>query len=132
MSASLTSSYEGGSGTSKSYQYNSTGSYKFTVHNVLESGNTALDTTITITVPSTGSGIAAEMTGAAVLSGDFLSGATVTYSTDGGLTYDDESSISNWSEVTNIMITMAGGVALSSGEAAYVTVPFAVRYGVSA
>ena len=72
------------------------------------------------------------MTGAAVLSGDFLSGATVTYSTDGGLTYDDESSISNWSEVTNIMITMAGGVVLSSGEAAYVTVPFAVRYGVSA
>ncbi len=130
LSGSLTSSYESGSGTSKSYQYNSAGTYTFTVYNGLDSGNTATNATVNITVPSTGTGIFAKPTGAPTLHGDFLTGATVSYSTDGGTTY--LSAVEDWSTVTNVKVVTASGHSLASSEAAYVSVPFKANYGESA
>lgn len=128
MSGALTSSHESGSGSIKSYQYNSTGGYTFTVYNGLDSGNTAQDATINIAVPSKGTGIAARLTGAPTLDGNFLADAAVTYSSDSGSTYVPESSVSDWNTVTNIKIITASGVGLSSGASAYVTVPFTASY----
>ncbi|MEA4887914.1 MAG: MBG domain-containing protein [Clostridiaceae bacterium] len=129
LSGSLTSTFENGSGTAKSYQYNSTGTYKFTIYNGLDSGNTVEDAAINITVPSNGTGIAAKLTGAPVLSGSFLSGAAITYSIDGGLTY--ASAVEDWSKVTNVRVLSAGGIALASSEVAYISLPFKANFDVS-
>ena len=127
---SLTSSYESGSGTSKAYQYNSTGTYRFTIHNGLDSGNTAVNAVIRIAVPSAGTGIAAALCSEAVLEGEFLSGAAVTYSTDGGENYGELPA--DLRSVTHVRVVTDAESVLASGEAAYILLPFSAAYGTAA
>lgn len=126
----LTTSYTGsGENTSQSYQFNSTGNYKLYIYNGLDSGNTAKNGTISITVPKASynndanvSSWNAQLTGAPILNGLFLAGAAVTYSTDGGLTYS--ASVSDYANVTNIKIKTASDILLQSSESASIVLPF--------
>ena len=126
----LTSSYTGsGENTSQNYQFNSTGNYKLYVYNGLDSGNTAKDATISITVPKADynndtkvSTWNAHLTAAPILNGSFLAGASVTYSTDGGQTYS--ASVGDYANVTNIKIQTASDITLQSSESASIVLPF--------
>ncbi|MCR3921426.1 MAG: InlB B-repeat-containing protein [Firmicutes bacterium] len=130
----VTSSYSGsGENITQSYQHHSTGHYKLYIYNGLESGNTAKNSTITINVPKTDfnnenmtSQWGVTLTGAPVLNGAFLADATLAYSTDGGATYT--TSVSDYSEVTNIKLETEPEVALESSESASISLPFTADF----
>ncbi len=133
----LATSYTPGTeAATQSYQYNSTGSYKFILYNGLASGNNASDVSIDISVPRDNGSVThdsttctsswnAVLTGAPIFadSSGFLTGATASYSMDGGATYSTDDP-ADWNAVTNVRIVSAPGQSLADGENVIVTLPF--------
>ena len=131
--AFLTSDSATGENANQSYRYNSTGSYKFYLYNGLDTGKTANDFIIDIAVPKDGTSVSynnslypstwnADMTGAPTLTGDFLTGATVSYSTDYGSTYLSDVP-ADYGSVTNVRITTDPALQLLSGESVNIVLP---------
>lgn len=130
----ITSSHTGaGESIAQNYQHNSTGTYKLYINNGLDSGNTARDSTITITVPRIdypGTQFSSQwdvlLTGEPVLRGAFFAGADITYSVDGGNTYQD--TVADYSAITNVKVQTQPGIFLQSSENARIELPFRVSF----
>ncbi len=136
--AFLTSSSANGESVSQSFQYNATGSYKLYLYNGYGTGESASGCAFDISIPRDGTGVTyngitytsswnAILTGPPQLSGGFLAGADVLYSTDGGESYSSDTP-EDYGAVTNLRIATAPDLTLGSRESIVITLPIEADY----
>ena len=132
----LSSSRQSGEDVNREYEFDSKGTYKFYIFNGFQSGQTLEGAEIEIPIPRKGDTITwqgetytsqwdVKITGPVSATGEFLTGAEITYSTDGS-TYTTE--VEDYSKVRSIKVKTATDKTLASEETAIVQVPFKTAF----
>ena len=133
----VTSTAAAGENIDNNYRFDSTGEYRFYLYNGFNGGSSVSRADIIVHLPKKGSVFTYQdkdytsqwdtvLTGKVSLSGDFLEDAAVSYSTDGGATY--QQTVSDWSLVTHVKVASGSGKQLGIDQKASISFPFSAAF----